>query len=157
MKHVLIALALLPLLGACDVHSKNPANGDTNVAIKADQNGNIAFNLPFAKGQVQVPAGMMHEGNLDINGVKLMPGSTVTGFSMVAADKGATVHLSFKAPASPDEVRAYFLDQFKDKGVEAAASGDAVTGKSKDGSPFVIHVTAAPEGSQGTVEVRSRD
>jgi hypothetical protein len=147
----------VPLLAACNVHSKNPADGDENVTINADESGHVAFNLPFVKGQVKVPSGFMHNGSFDIDGVKLMPGSQVTGFSVFAQDKGAKVNMAFTAPASPDQVRSYFLDQFKEKGVEAALAGNAVTGKSKDGAPFTIDVTPAPNGSQGKVVIQSDD
>src|SRR5947208_2366581 len=122
----LIALALL---GGCNVHSKNSASGDENVTITADEGGNVAFNLPFVKGQVKVPSGFMHKGDFDIDGVKLMPGSSVTGFSVFARDKGSIVNMAFTAPASPDAVRSYFVDQFKQKGIAAALAGDAVSGK----------------------------
>jgi hypothetical protein len=150
-------LLALPLLAGCNVHAKNPAHGDDNVSIHADENGNISFNLPIAAGQVKVPSGFMHEGNVDIDGVKLMPGSSVTGFSMDARDHGATVNMSFTAPASPDEVRSYFVDQFKKQGVDAAIAGDAVTGKSTDGSPFTIQVSQAASGSQGEIVIQSKD
>jgi len=100
---------------------------------------------------------MMHNGNIDIDGVKLMPGSSVTGFNVNARDKGATVDMSFTAPASPDEVRSYYADQFRKQGVEVALAGDAVSGKSRDGNPFVIHVTPGPNGSQGKIEVQDKD
>ena len=99
-RSVLLLLAL-PLLAGCNVHSKNPANGDGKVSIHADENGNISFNLPIAQGQVKVPASFMHEGDVDIDGVKLMPGSSVTGFNMDAHDHGATVDMSFTAPTTP--------------------------------------------------------
>jgi hypothetical protein len=150
-------LLLVLLLAGCNVHSKNPASGDENVSIKADENGQIAFNLPIVQGQVKVPAMMMHNGNIDIDGVKLMPGSSVTGFNVNAGDKGARVDMSFTAPASPDEVRSYYADQFRKQGVEVALAGDAVTGKSRDGNPFVIHVSAAPNGSQGKIEIQDKD
>ncbi len=149
-------LLLIPLLAGCNVHSKNPANSDDNVTINADESGHVAFNLPFIKGQVKVPTSMVHEGSFDIDGVKLMPGSQVTGFSVFARDQGATVNMSFNSPGSPDQVRSYFVDHFKDKGVEAALSGDSVTGKSKDGSPFTIEVSPAPNGSQGKIEIQSK-
>ena len=151
------ALMLLPLLAGCNVHSKNPAHGDENVSIRADESGHIEFNLPIAEGKLKVPAAMMHNGDFDIDGVKLMPGSSVTGFSLMAADKGANVTMAFKASASPDEVRSYYVDQFRKQGVEAAVSGDAVTGQTKDGSPFAIHVRAAPNGSTGRIEVQDKD
>ena len=148
---------IVPLLAGCNVHSKNPASDEDNVTIHADEGGNIAFNLPFMQGQVKVPAEMMHNGNFDIDGVKLPPGSSVTGFNVDARDKGATVNMSFNAPTSPDETRSYFLDQFKKHGVEAAQAGDAVTGKSKDGSPFSIQISPVGNGSQGKVVIEDKD
>jgi hypothetical protein len=153
----LTTLALVPLLAGCGVHTKNPAHGDDNVSIQADGNGHIAFNLPIAQGQVKVPTSMMHNSNFDIDGVKLMPGSEVSGFSLDAHHEGATVDMSFTAPAAPDQVRSYFLDQFRKQGVEAALAGNAVTGKSKDGSPFTIQVSPAPNGSQGKIMIQSKD
>ena len=156
MKSIALVL-LVPLVGACNVHSKNPANGDENVTIQADENGQIAFNLPIAQGQVKGPAGFMHNGNFDIDGVKLMPGSQVTGFSMFARDHGATVNMSFTAPASPDQVRSYFVDAFGKNGLEAKVDGNSVVGKSKDGNPFTIAVSPGPGGSQGQIVVHSKD
>ena len=151
-----VLLLLVPMLAACNMHSKNPADGDENVSIHADESGHIAFNLPIAEGRVKVPAAMMHNGNFDLDGVKLMPGSSVTGFNLNAGHDGATVDMSFSAPASPDEVRSYFLGQFKEQRVQAALAGDSITGKSKDGSPFIIHVSPAPNGSKGIISVQSK-
>jgi hypothetical protein len=148
---------LLPFLAACNVHSKNPANGDENVSISADENGHVSFNLPIAQGQVKLPQSFMTHGDFDIDGVKLMPGSSVSGFNVDAGHDTATVDMSFIAPASPDEVRSYFVDQFKKQGVEAAIAGDSVTGKSKDGSPFTIEVSPGASGSRGKIVVHSKD
>src|SRR5262249_52907464 len=93
-------------LAACNVHSKNPARSDENVSIQADDKGDVNFNLPFASGQVKIPEGAMHNGNFDIDGVKLMPGSQVTGVNVDAHDKGATVKMTFTNPAPPDQVRS---------------------------------------------------
>jgi hypothetical protein len=156
MKHS-VFLLLMAMLGGCDVHSKNPANADENVTIKADEGGNVAFNVPFVKGEVKVPSGFMHNGNFDIDGVKLMPGSQVTGVSVDAHDNGAVVNVAFTAPAPPGDVRSYFVDQFKKQGVEAALAGDSVSGKSKDGSPFAIQVGPAASGSEGKIVIQSKD
>jgi hypothetical protein len=150
-------LMVVPLLAGCNVHSKNPANGDETVSVHADESGNISFNLPIGQGQLKVPTSMMHNGNFDIDGVKLPPGSSVTGFSLDAHDKGATVNMSFTNPTSPGDVRSYFLEQFKKQGVEAKLAGDSVTGKSKDGSPFTIEVGPSANGSQGKIEVQDKD
>ena len=150
-------LASAVLLAGCNVHPKNPAHGDENVTIKADDSGHIAFNLPIVEGQVKVPSSFLHNGNFDIDGVKLMPGSSVTGFSVFARDKGSTVNMTFSAPAPADQVRSYFVDQFRKQGVEAALSGDSVAGKTKDGDPFTIQVASADAGSKGTIAIQSKD
>lgn len=38
-----------------------------------------------------------------------------------------------------------------------ALAGDAVAGKSKDGSPFTIQVSPAASGSQGKIVIPDRD
>ena len=151
------SLLLIPLLAGCNVHAKNPAKGDDNVSIQADENGHISFNLPIAEGKLKVPTSMMHNGSFDIDGVKLMPGSSVTGFNLDAGHDNANVDMSFTATASPDEVRSYYIEQFRKQGVEVALAGDAVTGKSKDGSPFTIQVSPAPSGSQGKIVIHDKD
>ena len=151
-------LLLAPLLTACNVHSRNPANGDENVSIHADDSGHVSFNLPIAQGKMKLPQGMMNHGDVDIDGVKLMPGSKMTGFNLDASKgSGANIDMSFTTAAAPDAVRAYYVDQFKQKGVEAAVSGDQVIGKSKDGSPFAIRVRPAGSGTQGKIEIQSKD
>ena len=65
--------------------------------------------------------------------------------------------MAFTAPASPDEVRSYYVNQFKKQDVEVALAGDAVSGKTKDGSPFIIRVSPAAKGSQGRIEVQDKD
>jgi hypothetical protein len=150
-------LILVPILAGCNVQPKNPANGDENVSIHADEGGKVTFNVPFASGQVKLPEGTMSSSDFDIDGVKMIPGGTLTGFNLDAGKKGGTVNFGFKAPASPDNVRAYFVDEFKKKGVEAAVTGTSVSGQTKDGDPFVISVEPAAQGSQGTITIQSKD
>jgi len=155
--HRFAFLLALPLLAGCNIHSKNPNDSDDNVSIHADESGNIAFNLPIAQGQVKLPGGFMHNGDFDIGGVKLMPGSQVTGFNLDSHNEVTNVDMSFTAPASPDQVRSYFVEQFSKAGAEARIAGDSVTGKSKDGSPFTIQVSPAGSGSQGKITVQDTD
>ena len=152
-----VFLLALPLLAACNVHGKYPKDSDDNVSIHADESGNIAFNLPIAQGQVKLPGGFMHNGDFDIDGVKLMPGSKVTGFNLESHNDVTNVDMSFSAPAPPDQVRSYFVEQFKAKGIEAALLGDTVTGKSKDGNPFTIKISPGSGGSQGKIVVQDKD
>jgi len=148
-------LLVLPLLAGCDVRAKNP-DGDENVSISADESGHIEFNLPIAEGKLKVPASAMESSDFDIDGVKLMPGSRITGFNLDAHNDQATVIMSFAASSTADEVRSYFIDEFRKQGTEAKLAGDAVQGKTKDGAPFVIHVSPAAKGSQGKIEIQDK-
>lgn len=148
---------LVPLLAGCNVHSSDRADGDDKVSIRSDNSGNVSFDLPFAKGQVKVPSSFLHGGNVDLDGVKLMPGSEVTNFNLDSHNDVSTVEMSFTAPASPDQVRSYFVEEFKKQGVDAKVEGDAVTGKSRDGNPFRIEVEPGPKGSQGKIIAQDHD
>lgn len=126
------------------------------MSIHADENGNIAFNLPIGQGQLKIPGNFTHNGNLDIDGVKLPPGSSVTSLNMDAHEHGATVNISFTAPGSPDDVRSYFIGEFKKQGGEAVIAGASVRGASKDGSPFTIQVSPAGNGARGKIVAQSK-
>jgi hypothetical protein len=155
--HMRLATLLIStaVLAGCNVHKTDDADG--NVTIQANTDGEVNFNVPFVQGKIKLPEGAMQNSNFDIDGVKLMPGSTVTGVSVFAGDKGSTVHMAFKAPAAPDAVRAYFAGEFAKQGVEATVSGDSVAGKSKDGTPFTIKVGPGANGSEGTIDIQDKD
>jgi hypothetical protein len=146
---------LLPALAACNVHSKNGDN--ENVSLSADQNGQVAFNFPFAKGSIKLPASMMHNGELDLDGVNMPPGTSTTGFHMNSANDRTVIVMNFTNTQTPDQVRSYFADAFNKKGLEAKIDGDSVVGKSKDGDQFTIAVAPAPNGSQGQIVVHSKN
>lgn len=151
-------LLCVPFLAACDIDAKNPADGDGKVAINGDAQGKVAFDLPFVKGELKLPEGMMQGGEVDIDGVKLMPGSKVTGFSVMAEeDKDSTVNIGFSAPRPPAEVRSYFASEFAKAGAEAATNGDSVTAKSKDGDDIAIAVAPDGAGSKGMITIRSKE
>lgn len=157
MTRYLLFIAL-PLAAACDVQTKNPANENEKVEIKADDNGQVAFNLPFAKGNLKLPDGVMHEGDVDIDGVKLMPGSKVTGFSALAEkDDQAIVDIAFSSPKTPAEVRGYFAGEFAKKGMTAAVEGDAVKTTTKDGADVTIAVSPDGTGSKGKITIVDKD
>ena len=150
----IVAFTPLLLLAACKAEVKEPAAGDEGVQMTANADGRVAFNLPFAKGEIKLPTGIMSNANFDIDGVKMMPGATLTGFNLDAGDgKPGKVNFTFTAPASPEEVRAYFVDQFKAQGIEAALAADALQGKTKDGATFVMRFAPQGSGTSGTIQL----
>jgi hypothetical protein len=147
----------LVLLGGCHVDTKNPANGDDSVNIQGDGNGSVSFDLPFAKGQVKLPAGMMSDADFDIDGVKMIPGGKITGFNVDAGgDKDSVVNMKFTAPGSPAQVQKYFLDQFAAKGASARAEGSGVAGTGKDGEQFTIALSPGEGGTAGTIVIHDK-
>lgn len=153
---VLCTLSLV-LVAGCRAEIRTPENGDESVNIQGDGNGTVSFDLPFAKGQVKLPTGMMSNADFDIDGVKMIPGGKITGFNVDAGgNKDAVVNLKFTAPGTPAEVQKYFLDQFAAKGVTARAEGSGLSGSGKDGERFVFALAPGGDGTDGTIVIRDR-
>lgn len=145
------------LLAGCDAEVTTKQDTSEKVASSSAADGQVRFDLPFAKGNIKLPAGMMSSADFDIDGVKMYPGATVTGFNVDAENGRALVDIAFAAPAAPDAVRDYFLEQFKAKGVDARADGQGISGTSKDGDRFTM--TFAPDGggSNGDIRIDAQD
>ena len=150
------ALAPLLVLAACDADVKaSDANNET-VQMKADADGRVAFNLPFAKGEIKLPTGVMSNADFDLDGVKMMPGAKLTGFNVDAGkDQPGKVNFTFTAPASPDEVKNYFVEQFRAKGVQVKMAADALQGRAKDGDTFLMRFAPQGSGTNGTIELNT--
>lgn len=149
---------ILPLLAlaACgetgDNADRNAA--DPVIAIKrsADDGGNVSINLPGFDANIRVPSGVMGGGKVDISGVSLFPGASVTAVNV--GGKGKGFDMTFDAPADASTVQKWFLDRFAEKGVIATAEGAIVSGTTTEGKPFTIAMSPAADGkSTGTITV----
>lgn len=153
----IVALTPLLLLAACKGEVREPAAGDEKVQMTADADGKVAFNLPFAKGEIKLPTGVMSNANFDIDGVKMMPGAKLTGFNLDAGDnQPGKVNFTFTAPASPEQVANYFLEQFRAKGMEAKVNADLLQGTTSDGDRFQMRFAPQGSGTSGTIMLESK-
>lgn len=154
---MLRAVTLLMLGGAlvaCEAEVKEPAAAGSPVALSAKQDGRIAFDLPFARGEVKLPAEMMRNSNFNIDGVTMIPSGTITGFDLNAADEGSPkINLRFTAPVGPQEVQNYFVEQFRAQGVAASLADEALTGRTKDGTAFTMRFSPQGSGTVGTIQL----
>ena len=151
---LLMGAAMVLALGACEVETKTPAAAAAEqVAVKAGADGRVSFDLPFAKGEVKLPAGLMQDAKINLGGVELMPGATVTGFNLDQAGEAAKVVLTYEAPLSPAEAKAYFAEQFAAKNIAIAPLADAITGKTPDGASFAMRFAPGGGGTAGTIEI----
>ena len=148
---LLVSIAALPV-AACDV--QRTSKDDKTVNINASADGAVSFQVPGVKGNFKLPASMMKHSDMDIDGVKLYPGSAVN--SVRAEDKVVTI--GFISSASVAELKEYYGKKFAEKGVTAAMQGDGFAGKTKDGDDFTLSLVATDKGgTAGTMHIRDKD
>ena len=131
-------------LAGCDGRDKGPEKpGD----------GRVAFELPNAKAEFNLPSALIRNGDFDIDGVKMMPGGTISGIDLKAANTNPVVSIGFRTPAAPEATIRYFRDQFTAKGIDTKVAGNALDGRSKDGDTFTMTFAPSAEGTQGTLRM----
>ena len=167
-----LAFLILPmmLLAACGSEEKKSGEG-TQVSINAgDEHGGVRIKTGKDGGNIKiggdgaaididipdfVDLDLDIESDFDIDGVKLYPGSKVTTVDVDANDKNgadkAIVKLGFTSPAAPQKAADWMAGEFAKKGVKVTRTGDALTGKDKDGADFRINF--APDGATAKGEV----
>ena len=151
---MLRAIAMLGLAGAlagCDfVVQKAEDRATAEIVNAAGDIANVSFDL-------KMPAEFLNKGKVEIAGVPMIAGGTVTGVKVDASGTGEPkINLSFNAPTSPEQVKTYFIEQFRQQSVEAALVADAIQGVTRDGSAFTMRFAPAGAGTSGTIEVNPK-
>jgi hypothetical protein len=155
-----LALAAFALLAACGSKSDKGTSisfdtGDGNGTITADGDRSQAnISLPGFSGTFKLPKIQVKADQVDLNGVHLYPGSTVTAMDVASHGDGddGTAKIDFESPAAPTTVRDWFAPRLKDAGYTLRADGAGLSGKDKDGKPFKLEL--APDGAgkaRGTI------
>lgn len=153
-------VAVLPILmlAACD-QANDASNGnaaDPIIAIKrsADDSGNVSINLPGFDANIRVPSGVMGGGKVNISGVPLFPGASVSAVNVGGAGKDFS--MTFDAPADATVVQKWFLDRFAEKGIQAVANPTGMSGTTTEGKAFTIAMAPGADGnSTGTISIGS--
>lgn len=148
---VLIAVAL-PLT-ACSVEKTAKVEGDKTANFSALENGAVSFEVPGMKGHIKLPAAMMTSSDMDIDGVKLFPGSHVS--NVRAEEKVVTIN--FSSPTKVDALKDYYGKEFRKAGTQATIQGNGFGGKTKDGDDFSLGFTEAGTATNGTLVIRDKD
>ena len=123
----------------------------TAFALDVDrETGALKVALPGRRLEVDVPKDMLKMKDVDIDGTKLYPGSTVDSLNVKQAGTGEAentrVRIGFTAPAAPDVVRAWFLSETAGKARPLTAAGDALVGATDEGKAYRITLAAAGAG-----------
>jgi hypothetical protein len=155
---LIVPLAALALAG-CGVNA-NDSNPGTDISIDAisdegnpvkassdGKTGEVAIDVPGFKANIAMPKINLDADNFEMNGAKLYPGSKILSMKVdhimrAAGTKGdgsATVRISFDSPATPDVVKAWFLEKLVDTAkYKLTATPTGITGTNEDGDPFTL-------------------
>lgn len=159
MSRILVAALLALPLAACGGHDTgngttiqfNASDSDGNVTGSMDASGKIAINAPGFSGSLKLPKLHLDADNVDLNGVHLYPGSSVTGMNVDARDKGdgkdddGVVTMSFNSPAAPDTVQDWFLGKLNAADFAVKRDGTGLSGFTDEKKPFRLDLS--PDGA----------
>lgn len=171
-KTVLMMSVPLLLLAGCKVKVDTDKGGndsasvtigaDGNVAISADDGAEgLSVSVPGFEGKMKIPGLELGGDHMDIDGMKLYPGTKLSGISVF--DQGGEGHgkvdMRFTSPASPDQLSAYYTDAaraagFSDIAAKKEKGGVVVTAVKGDGDRLTISANPATGGSSGQIQVR---
>jgi len=168
--HVKVVLtgAALAVIAACSskhdagdhATAKGEAPGTTFSASADSKTGSLKLALPGAKLDIDLPANVFAGANMEMDGIKLYPGSKIDTMNVLAKDKGdhggdeAKVDMGFTSPATPVVVRAWMLNQTAHLDRPLVAVGDGLTGKTKDGHAIAVALTALDGGrTRGAIKI----
>ena len=159
------------LLAACGSEEKKSGEG-TEVSINAgdehggvqittgkDGNGRLKIGGDGVDIDMKIPdfVDLDVEGDFDIDGVKLYPGSNVTTINVDASDKNgqdkATVELGFTSPAAPAKAADWMAGEFAKKNIQVQRAGDTLRGTTKDGDDFKIDFGPDGANAKGKVTI----
>lgn len=170
-----LLLMIVPLLAGCHVKVATDDKQDGKTVTKsvtvttADgttkstsivSGGDHGFGIDTDKFKMalDIPGLNLSGGNLDIDGMKLFPGSSVHGMKVNAHEdsddheKNSKVVVSFTAPASPAAVLDHAVKEAEGAGWKVVRTGNALSG-TKDGDSFAYALTPSGDKTDGTLTI----
>ena len=169
MRRSLLAVAVM-LLAACGQGEEKKdktevsinagdEHGGVQITAGKDGNGRIKIGGDGVGIDMKIPdfVDLDVEGDFDIDGVKLYPGSNVTTVNVDASDKNgqdkATVELGFTSPAAPAKAADWMAGEFARKNIQVQRAGDTLRGTTKDGDDFKIDFGPDGANAKGKVTI----
>ena len=134
-------------------------HGGVQITTGKDGNGRLKIGGDGVDIDMKIPdfVDLDVEGDFDIDGVKLYPGSNVTTVNVDASDKNgqdkATVELGFTSPAAPAKAADWMAGEFAKKNIQVQRAGDTLRGTTKDGDNFKIDFGPDGANAKGKVTI----
>ncbi len=167
MRRFVVALVPLLALAACGGHETEETTRTvtkdgvttTTITTRAVDKGDKADTTGFSidadkfKANLDIPGIAFGGDHMDLDGIKLYPGSTVKGMHVHAVDRPGTekgeVIVDFTSPAAPATVAQHIADSARKAGFGLTVDTTAQVGGSKrkdDGEISRFAVTLNPNG-----------
>jgi hypothetical protein len=157
----LLLVLALPLVGCGDgsnttTFSVRGEDDNGSATVTGDANGQIAVKTNGFEGSLKLPKLAIDSKDLDIEGLRLYPGSTVRNLDVAGKDDGGRVALDFASPADPAKVRAWFRDTMAKHGYKVESDGTGLKGTTDEGKPFALALKPDGDGkAAGTLRLGS--
>jgi len=128
-------------------------NGAVALRTTGDQ---VSVRLPGISADVKVPGLNLDAGDMDIDGMKLHPGTKLAGLTADGAGGGGQVRLNFTDDAAPAQVARHYREAAPAAGWRLDSASDARVAATKGGAGakhFEILLYPAGNGTRGTITV----
>lgn len=165
---ILISLPLLALAachGKIDIGDADGNDSEANVHIAmgdaAGGNGSVAIDAPGFKANVSLPD-INIGGHVDLDGIKLAPGTKVSGMNVDARDNGGdgdsgVVRMRFTDPQAPSAILDHYAKSAVDAGYgDVTRTGTSLTAR-KGEKTFSVETAPEGGGSRGTITITGKD
>lgn len=160
MRKRLVLLTAAALAG-CGHKSPEPVSRTTDIASStsaappAPAPHSLSIDAPGLKASLSLPNVSLPGSHSDIDGMKLYPGTEITGMAVAGAGETGGVTMRYAAPADPQKVLAFYRDAAPKAGFKLGVrAGNAV--HATKGARTSVAITAMPApngGSAGTISV----
>jgi hypothetical protein len=155
----LLLVLALPLAGCGDdsnttTFSIRGESDNGGGSVTGDANGHVAVKTEGFEGSLRLPKMSIDAKDLDIDGMRLYPGSTVRNLDVAGKDDSGRVAIDFASPADPATVQAWFRETMTKHGYRVDADGTGLKGSTGEGKPFTLALKAADGGkTDGTLRL----
>ncbi|WP_431469485.1 hypothetical protein [Sphingosinithalassobacter sp. LHW66-3] len=129
-----------------------------NASITSDADGRFTIKAPGFEGSLKLPPIQIDAADFDVNGMRLYPGSTVTGFNAEADDRmgqrdQAKATFRFTSPADAATVQEWFREQLAANDFEFQADAAGFAGTTAEGDRFRLELGGQGDQTRGTLTI----
>jgi hypothetical protein len=162
MRTMMVGAAALLGLAGChsdvDWSTDETANGsDVALSMRTGEDGDrMSVKLPILNADIALPKLQLGE-NMDLNGMKLAPGTRVRNLDVTDKDTGGEVRIGFSSPQGPPELIAYYKAAAASAGYRDIQAGMASLKARKADDSFSLMLRPEGAGSGGTITITDRN